>query len=325
MIRPVFLLTTVALTAGLAPSAPKGDLTRIAAVEFRGEVKGELDVSGVAAVGGGKYLVIAADETPVAQVLRKDDDNTYTVIHDIKLGDPDHELDLEAVAAEGNTVYVTGSHNRVRFIGAKGGGGVTPIEEKPRKHRDQVFRFTLGTDGKPGPVEVMSLRATLDSHPILRQFVPVASKENGIDIEGLAVKNGRLFFGFRGPVLRDNWVPVLSCKFGKVPTDVKVMYLQLAGRGIRDLAAVKDGFLVLAGPVGDGDASFRIYFWDGKDGLDPAAKGERPLQLAEIPDVKKGKAEGLAVLNEDGKSYELMLVWDGLPKGGPARYRITRP
>src|SRR5437899_3108388 len=83
-----------------------------------------------------------------------------------------------------------------------------------------------------GPVEKMSLRDTLDSHPILKQFVPVASKENGIDIEGLAVKNGRLYFGFRGPVLRDNWVPVLSCTFGKVPGDVKMAYMQLAGRGV---------------------------------------------------------------------------------------------
>jgi hypothetical protein len=323
MPRPLLPLLAVGLTAGLAPSAPKPELTRIGPVEFRGEVKGELDVSGVAVVG--KYLVIAADETPLAQVLRKDSDTQYTVIHDVPLGAPDHELDLEAVAAEGSTVYVTGSHNRVRFIGPKGGGGVTPVEEKRRKHRDQVFRFTLGPDGKPGPVERMSLRDTLDAHPILRQFVPVASKENGIDIEGLAAKDGRLYFGFRGPVLRDNWVPVLSCTFGPTPGDVKVAYLQLHGRGVRDMAAVKEGFLVLAGPVGDGDTSTRIYFWDGRDGLDPAAMAAKPQLFGELPDMKKAKAEGLAVLRDEGTAYELLLVWDGLPKGGPARYRLTRP
>src|SRR5262249_47943437 len=222
-------------------------------------ILGENDVSGVGVVGD--FLVICSDEVSVVQVLGKDGTG-YKVVADVVLGKPDEETDIEAVAAEGNTVYVTGSHNKVRFIGAKGGGGITPVEEKPRQHRDQVFRFTLGPDGTPGPVEVMSLRGVLDAHPILRQFVPVASKENGIDIEGLAVKDGRLYFGFRGPVLRDNWVPILSCTFGKEPGDVKVAYTRFGGRGVRDMVAVKDGFLVLAGPVGDGDQSYQIYLWD---------------------------------------------------------------
>jgi|SRR5205823_11506661 len=191
-------------------------------------------------------------------------------------------------------------------------------------HRDQVFRFTLGPDGTPGPVEVMSLRAVLDGHPILRQFVPVASKENGIDIEGLAVKDGRLYFGFRGPVLRDNWVPILSCTFGKVPGDVKVAYARFGGRGVRDMVAVSDGFLVLAGPVGDGDQSSQIYFWDGSDGLAGKTDPPRPRPLAELPDFGRAKPEGLAVLKEEGKTYELLLVCDGLPKGGPTRWRLTR-
>lgn len=322
MPRPLIILLIAGLAAVAAP-APGPELIRTGPVEFRGELKGGSDVSGVTLAGG--FLVIAGDESPVAQVLRADGDGAYTVLHDVPLGQPDHELDLEAVAAEGGTVYVTGSHNRVRFVGAKGGGGVTPVEDRPRPQRDQVFRFTLGPDGRPGPVRAMSLRPALDAHPILRQFVPVASKENGIDIEGLAVKDGRLYFGFRGPVLRDNWVPVLSCTFGDPPGDPAVAYLQLAGRGVRDMAAVRDGFLVLAGPVGDGDTSTRIYFWDGTDGLAQGTMADKPHLLAELPGEGKGKAEGLAVLKEDGKAYDLLIVWDGLPNGGPVRYRLTRP
>src|SRR6266508_350209 len=76
----------------------------------------------------------------------------------------------------------------------------------------------------------------------------VASKENRVDIEGLAVKDGRLYFGFRGPVLRDGWVPILVTAWDDVDA-AEVRYVQLDGRGIRDIAVVDDGFLILAGPV----------------------------------------------------------------------------
>jgi hypothetical protein len=322
MQRPLLVALAVGLFTLPARPADKATLTKLGAVEFRGNIEGENDVSAVAVVGD--FLVIGSDEASLVQVLKKDG-AAYQVVADVPLDKPGHEVDIEGVAAEGNTVYVTGSHNRVRHIGAKGGGGVSPVEDRPRRHRDQVFRFTLGPDGTPGPVEVMTLRAVLDEHPILKQFVPVASKENGIDIEGLAVKNGRLYFGFRGPVLRDNWVPILSCTFGKAPGNVKVAYARFGGRGVRDMVAVSDGFLVLAGPVGDGDQPYQIYFWDGADGLAGPKDPPRPKPLAELPDFGKGKPEGLAVLKEEGKSYELLLVCDGLPKGGPTRWLLTRP
>src|SRR5262249_30409798 len=153
--------------------------------------EGDNDVSAVAVVGD--FLVIGSDETTLVQVLKKHDDG-YKVLPNagVQLDKPGHEIDIEGIAAEGNTVYVTGSHSRVRHIGGKAGGGVHPVPDKSHRHRDQVFRFKLHPDGTHGPIKVMSLRDVLDKHPILQQFVPVASKENGIDIEGLAVKDGRL-------------------------------------------------------------------------------------------------------------------------------------
>src|SRR5262249_37452070 len=141
MRRPILIALAVALSAVPARPADKGQLTKLGDVEFRGKIQGENDISGVAVVGD--FLVIGSDEASVVQVLKKDG-TAYTVVADVPLGKPDHEIDIEGVAAEGNTVYVTGSHNRVRHIGAKGGGGVTPVEDKVKKHRDQVFRFTLG-------------------------------------------------------------------------------------------------------------------------------------------------------------------------------------
>lgn len=289
-------------------------------VHFKGKIDGDEDVSGAVVVGD--YLVIVSDETAVAQVLKKVDDHFAAHASVALGGDAKAELDLEAVTADGTTVYATGSHSALRNIGKKGGGGVGGIDT--RESRYQFFRFQLGADGKPGPVEAKSLRKALAAHKVLGGFVPVASKENGIDIEGLAAKDGKLFFGFRGPVLRDNWVPVLVCTFDDPDGTAAVRYVQLGGRGVRDIAAVADGFLILAGPVGDGDSTYRLYHWDGRDGLAATDPGHtRPL--GDLPDAGKGKPEGLAVLKESATEWDVLIVADGLPKGGPVRLTVARP
>lgn len=157
---------------------------------------------------------------------------------------------------------------------------------------------------------------------MLKAFVPIASKENGIDIEGLAAKDGKLYFGFRGPVLRDNWCPVLVAEFDKLQETAELRYVQLGGRGIRDIAPVRGGFLILAGPAGSAELAFQIYHWDGRSGL--AAK-EGVGKAALIDSVHAGakhKPEGLAVLKETGQATELLILHDGVAGGDPTEYAI---
>ena len=189
--------------------------------------------------------------------------------------------------------------------------------------REQFFRFTLDAAGKPGRVETKSLKKALDKDPILKDFIPIASKENGIDIEGLAVKKGVLYFGFRGPVLRDNWVPILTCTFDDPTATAKTVYVNLDGRGVRDIVATADGFLILAGPVGNGHTSYRIYYWDGHDLWSKPAPGQMK-RLADVPPMGKGKPEGLTVLKQVGNEYELLLVCDGVKNGAPTRWKLKR-
>jgi hypothetical protein len=319
----LLVVTTGAIAAraafGISLTDATGVTRRGEPVEFHGDIVKPKNVSGVAAVGD--LLVIVSDEMKdktVAQVLRKDGD-TYRLLRNVELPAGNGEVDLEAVAAEGNVVYLTGSHSATRKI-----TGTTFERPKPNPSREQFFRFRLNDDGSHGPVEgPKSLAPRLDADPVLAGFRAIASKENGIDIEGLAVKDGQLYFGFRGPVLRDGWVPILVTSWDDVGRG-RVRYVQLDGRGIRDIAAVDGGFLILAGPVGDGDETYRIYLWSGADQL--SAQGDaRPRRVAEFSDLDGGKPEGLAVLRTRDTTYEILVVCDGLPQGGPTRWMLRPP
>jgi hypothetical protein len=298
-----------------------GAKTRGEVVKFRGEIDGPRDISGAVVVGD--FLLIVSDEVkrPTALQVLKKDGASYEVVGNVELPAGNDEVDLEAVAAEGRTVFVTGSHAWTRKI-ENGDIGVP----KQKVSREQFFRFELEADGTAGPVAgPKSMTPAIEADPVLKGFVGMASKENGIDIESLAVQDGRLHFGFRGPVLRGGLVPVLSAAWDDPAGSAEVRYVRLDGRGIRDMVAVDGGFLLLAGPVGDADFSYRIYFWDGADQRSVEEDGPRAQRLAELADIGQGKPEALAVLKAKNRTYELLLLCDGVPKGGPMRFKLTRP
>jgi hypothetical protein len=299
-------------------------LTQLPDIEITGDLKKSKAFSGAAVVG--EYLLVVSDEVKdptVVQVLRRTGTG-FTLdekIKAIKLPAGSDEVDLEAVAADGDMVYVTGSHAWTRkFEGADLGA------PKRKESREQFFRFQLNPDGTGGKVEgPKTLAPAILEHPVLSGFLGVANKENGIDIEGLAVSDGRLFFGFRSPVLRYGYTPVLSCTWQDPVKTPRVAYVRLDGRGIRDLRAVEGGFLILAGPSGDGDWPWRLYFWDGEDSLPRGEDGKKPTFLGEFPELREGKPEALVVLKTSGQTYDLLLLCDGLPNGGPTVWRVTRP
>ena len=106
------------------------------------------------------------------------------------------------------------------------------------------------------------------------------------------------------------------------------MYINSGGRGIRDITRVSDGFLIVAGPVGDGPASYQLYHWDGKDtvpGKDIAAKNIGKLcLLGEIWRPNGSKVEGIVVLQEKKTSYELIFVYDGVEKEGAQLFHVLK-
>ncbi|HEY9647126.1 MAG TPA: DUF3616 domain-containing protein [Chroococcidiopsis sp.] len=271
-------------------------------------------------------LIVGSDEGSTIKVL-KSKGSGYKLEHTIALNEAG-EIDIEGIACEADTVYVIGSHayKRPQIDPAQPYADnrqtIATILLEPQ--RDQLFCFPLGDRPQ---IQRTSLRSVIESNPILQPFSRIPSKENGVDIEGLAVRQGQLYIGFRGPVLRDNWVPVLTCKFANPVVHSELLFINLAGRGVRDLARVGDGFLVLAGPAGDGPGSYQLYFWDGQDCL-PGQRNSEPTGqitlLGDIPVDANLKAEGLTLLKETDSAYQVVMVFDGAENGAPTRFKIKK-
>ena len=96
------------------------------------------------------------------------------------------------------------------------------------------------------------------------------------------------------------------------------------------ITKVKDGFLIIAGPVGDGNSPYQLYFWNGVDSI-PGKQKEQIVgktilkKVGEIPTFRDAKAEGITIIKEMGFEYEVMIVYDSVDKGSPALFKVARP
>lgn len=328
------LLASLALAQGVWAL---GDAQEVGAVTITGDLdeKESINVSGLD--GSGDLLLLAADEGDEVRVLRREGALSYKAsssdMIDLKAGD---EVDVEAVAWGDQYVYVIGSHSRKR---KKVESDKTAAENLKRLYttgieptRESLYRLELDDRGKVQSIKQVTLRDLFANDQLLRPFQVIPSKENGIDVEGLAVDTEeQLYVGFRGPVLRGNYVPVMvlktDAKFKQKSLSYEVRFVNLDGRGIRGLESVSDGFLVLAGAVGDGSVSYRLYFWDGEScigGEDVADALGHVKSLCEIPTPAGAKAEGIHLVEESANQYRFLIVYDGLPKGGATEFTCGR-
>jgi Protein of unknown function (DUF3616) len=167
-----------------------------------------------------------------------------------------------------------------------------------------------------------------DSLPGKEFYFYLPSKENGFDIEGLAVRGNKITIGLRGPVLRsiaillEIEVEVESSSphelrlknIGGNGRQYKRHFLDLKGLGIRELCLEKNGksLLILAGPTMDLDGTHSLFRLDLPFEIeDNSLSSQKNGQLKYIGDIphgeKKDRAEGLT-LNDGGKS--IFVVYD---------------
>lgn len=245
------------------------------------------------------------------------------------------EMDVEAITVDGDTVYVTGSHATPRrrideidnsyeenraILSANSRDDVEGIDDtgwKNAKPRERLIRFDLDESGQASNMQEISLAETFDRIDALKPFRQLPSKENGVDIEGLAIRDGKLFAGLRGPVFNGGYAVALRLDFEAIAGgsskigDKNVRFIQLGGLGIRSLASVADGFLVLAGPVGDAPGPYRLYLWDGEDMVPGAGSPGGEIKLLGAIETSAGaKPEGLIIFDENPAGYEIGVVED---------------
>lgn len=315
------------LALGLAAPAP-GAVTSLGSVRTDGEIEGDKDISAVALFG--RFLALASDETTWIEVFEEVGDAGYRLRPELRrpVVEGSQEVDFEAMALSGNVLYVTGSHSWLR----KKLDDKDSVAKNRRKllnlelEKSRCTLARLSADPATGALEItgrINLREHLLRDPILGPFCNIPSKENGLDIEGLAADGDQLFAGLRSPVLRGNLVPVVILHFAR-PEGYTLRFLDLGGQGIRELQKVDDGFLVLGGPAADASGVFTLYWWDGSDQVPGADLPKGGLvRLGNFP-KRAGKPEGMAVLSEGSPPWEILVVFDGVKGGAPERFRVTR-
>ncbi|QGJ69102.1 Hypothetical protein PBC10988_7680 [Planctomycetales bacterium 10988] len=304
-------------------------------VDFKGSIRKDKDLSAV--IQWEKGLIVGSDEVNFVQYLERRKKDEYEVVEGTVNFPGKDELDIEGLTTDGEFVYVLGSHSRKRGkVKEEDDEVLVSFEEnlkailntEEQEDRGFIYRFkpqlSDGVFGNHGEIESVSFLEVFKKEScILRHFVEIPSKENGIDLEGIAVKDGKLYLGFRGPVFRENYTPVMVTTFEQ-PEENEILFLNLNGRGIRDLVAVENGFLLIAGPMGDGPGTYQIIWWNGGNTLIGEGNpnpGKLKI-LGEFPHHQEGKAEGLVVLEEEEDEYEVIVLFDGLKDGSPRLYKI---
>lgn len=297
----LFLLLTASIHADAAPEPLK--------IEGRLSIDAN-NLSGIVVTP--TFLALATDEGTKIQVLPKRNGRFIAEakgVINLTPGAKD-ELDLEGLAWQSPYLYAIGSHSSKRkkrhpdFSNKKNLKRLTPIYDEPA--RNQLFRIQLDDNLRPVKIDSLSLLPTIESSQILSPFLKIPSKENGIDIEGIAVQNNHLYIGFRGPVLRGNLTPIFKLTMDSHTFKIqkhKLKWVNLNGLGIRDMVADKQHFYLLAGPVNQTPNQFEIYYWDGKNHLDPMTPDlilPSPSPSAKPEAISLQKLPGWVLIAQDG-------------------------
>lgn len=304
-------------------------------------LRGELSAAAWAA----GHLWLASDESNCIERLERDGDGAFGRHASLPLagamtlpGGEDEEIDIEGLDAADGHLWVLGSHSLKREKPESGkrkkrlreletitsDGNRSLLARIPlRPGKDGA---TLGegaarlSGGRRGNLLTDALR--LDPH--LDPFLQIPGKDNGLDIEGIAVLEGRVFVGLRGPVLR-GWAVILELAIedlgggwlglgpvGKGKAPYRKHFVDLRGLGVRDMCTHDGHILLLGGPTMDVDGPAAVFRWKA-----PKAKKRDTLTDADdLPAVielpyggqETEHPEGITVIGDAGPA--LLVVYD---------------
>ena len=301
-------------------------------------------------------LFLAYDESSAIERLLETDDGygkhkCYELADFFELPDgSEGEMDIEGLAWEEPFLWFTGSMSLKRNTPDSDDDHATGSEKLQTIGVDKN-RFSLGRipckfnakTGKWTPKKKVAISGTthramlleggsdstvltelLSTDPHLSRFMDIPCKDNGFDIEGLAVNRDRIFIGLRGPVI-GGWAIILEFGVhehgdflhlngrGHRDKPYRKHFLNLAGMGIREINVddATGDLLLLAGPTMDLDGT--ISAWCVRGGLpeEEVSTIHAPTRLYDVTyggqhAYGKDKAEGMSIL-EDGTH---MIVYD---------------
>lgn len=246
-------------------------------------------------------LWLGSDETATLECLTYSDGEFgqhqhFHLSEFVELPENDEqEVDIEGLDHDDHYLWIVGSHSikrkkpKQKHSAAENRQRLTTLERENNRYllariplvNGQLHRFCPHPDDPSHVLTAASLESARignqltralrrDEHlgDYLRTHTP--GKENGFDIEGLAVHQGKIFLGLRGPVLR-GWAIILELqvKQSRTPGKLKLQkladgqkykkhFLNLNGLGIRDLCVRGADLLILAGPTMDLDGPVHL-------------------------------------------------------------------
>jgi hypothetical protein len=239
-------------------------------------------------------------------------------------GAADEEADLEGMAVSNGWLWVVGSHglkrkntregrdhaenakrlSKVTLDGNRRLLACLPIESDANGQPCLVREAKDGRRGLrlEGDAQANELTHALADDPHFGPYMAIPGKDNGFDIEGLAVDGNRLLLGLRGPVLR-GWSALVEIaveargdQLRLVPLDksgslIRKHFMQLEGLGVRDLHFAGDDLHILAGPTMVLDGDIRIFKWsDAKPLLAANRESVRfEMALTEVDSLPYGR------------------------------------
>ena len=298
----------------IAPTLALADKTLLAGTPWRiaGDVKEDADLSGIACLDDGFGLLVT-DEGSLVQAFTRDREARLLRLHaqSVELLRAGEEADLEGLCCDGTDFYAIGSH----------ASGRKQPDHQPSRHH--VYRIRR-EDGELRHEISHGLEPLLVHDGLLGRHYRrrLDATERGVDIEGIAAwPEGRLLIGLRSPSL-DGQAYLLSVAvetlFGAKGTcqqTAERFALPLGeGCGIRDLAALPGGVLILAGPSTDQDrAAFTLWRWGGR---------RKAKLVGTFVHAAAAKAEGLLVLEATDDRVEILVLFDGVKGGHPHQFSL---
>lgn len=268
--------------------------------------RGMCEASAAAAVGP-DHFVVADDNDSTLRLYAR---NSPNLISETDFGaalgvKPTTKTDIEGAAAIGNRIFWIASHGRH-----------STGEERPQRQRffatDVIgqgagARLVLVGNPYAGLLRDLLADPGLANYDLREAAKRAPTAEGGFNIEGLAATpDGRLLIGLRNPIPKGKTLVVplenpqdllrgANAKFGKA------FELDLGRRGVRSIDRVGNGYLIVAGPFGNGSSGFALYRWSDSGSDAPVA----------LPHIDLGKLHPEALFAIPGTDLVQILSDDG--------------